>query len=281
MRANLNALVGVAKPGEFGSDVSHLNLHKTFCVPHGGGGPGVGPIGVAEHLKEFLPGHRQMPSQFSSECIPAVSAAPWGSASILPISWGYLLMMGREGLKKATHIAILNANYIAKRLEPYYKILYKGENGLIAHECIIDLRDLKEKSGIDVNDVAKRLMDYGFHSPTMSWPVTGTLMIEPTESESKSEMDRFCDAMISIHGEIMKVASGEFDKEDNVLKNSPHTIKMLTQDHWDHKYSREQAGYPKAWLLENKFWPSVGRVDNAFGDKNLFCSCPPIEGFQN
>ena len=276
--ANMNALVGLAKPGEFGSDVSHLNLHKTFCIPHGGGGPGVGPIGVAKHLVEFLPGHGLI--EQNNDNVTAIAAAPWGSASILPISWGYLLMMGREGLKKATEVAILNANYIAKKLEPYFPILYRGHQNLVAHECIIDLRPLKAESGIDVNDVAKRLMDYGFHAPTMSWPVAGTLMIEPTESESKAELDRFCEAMISIHDEIKKVASGEFDKENNVLINAPHTIEMVASDTWDKPYSREIAAYPLTWLKEYKFWPAVGRVDNAFGDKNLFCTCPTMDDFK-
>ncbi|MCB0414210.1 MAG: glycine dehydrogenase (aminomethyl-transferring), partial [Bdellovibrionales bacterium] len=253
-------------------------LHKTFCIPHGGGGPGVGPIGVAEHLVEFLPGHEFL--GHDAKKVGAIAAAPWGSASILPISWGYLLMMGRDGLKAATEVAILNANYIAKKLSPYFPILYKGKNNLVAHECIIDLRPLKAESGIDVNDVAKRLMDYGFHSPTMSWPVAGTLMIEPTESESKDELDRFCESMISIYHEIKKVASGEFDKEDNVLTNAPHTAEMVTSDRWNHTYTRELAAYPLPWLRSNKFWPSVGRVDNAYGDKNLYCTCPTVDDFR-
>lgn len=270
--ANLNALVGLARPGEFGPDVSHMNLHKTFAIPHGGGGPGVGPIGVASHLKDFLPTSSLRPEAGPPNGISAVTSAPWGSASILPISWSYIVMMGYEGLKRATLIAILNANYIAKKLAPHYPILYKGKEGLVAHECIIDLRDLK-KFGLEVNDVAKRLMDYGFHSPTMSFPVTGTLMIEPTESENKEELDRFIEAMIQIKKEITDVESGKADKENNVLKNAPHTLKAVTSSEWNRPYSRETAAYPLPYLRENKFWPAVSRVDNAYGDKNIFCSC--------
>lgn len=270
--ANLNALVGLARPGEFGPDVSHMNLHKTFAIPHGGGGPGVGPIGVAAHLKDFLPTSSLRPEAGPVNGISATTSAPWGSASILPISWSYIVMMGTEGLKRATLIAILNANYIAKKLAPHYPILYKGKEGLVAHECIIDLRDLK-KIGLEVNDVAKRLMDYGFHSPTMSFPVTGTLMIEPTESENKEELDRFIEAMVQIKKEITDVESGKVDKDNNVLKNAPHTLKAVTSSEWNRPYSREVAAYPLEYLRENKFWPSVSRVDNAYGDKNIFCSC--------
>lgn len=272
--ANLNALVGLCKPGEFGPDVAHMNLHKTFAIPHGGGGPGVGPIGVAKHLKNFLPRHSQVAEAGPAEGISATTSAPWGSASILPISWSYINMMGATGLRQATLVAILNANYIAKKLSPYYPVLYKGREGLVAHECIIDLRELKKQSGIDVNDVAKRLMDYGFHAPTMSWPVAGTLMIEPTESESKAELDRFIEAMISIRQEMDRCAKGEWTREDNPLVNAPHTLAMLTADKWDHKYSRETAAYPVKWLREKKFWAPVRRVDNAYGDRHVVCACP-------
>ncbi|EMA2622971.1 aminomethyl-transferring glycine dehydrogenase [Pseudomonas aeruginosa] len=271
--ANMNAMVGLCAPGKFGGDVSHLNLHKTFCIPHGGGGPGVGPIGVRAHLAPFLPGHARGERKEG-----AVSAAPYGSASILPITWMYIRMMGGEGLKRASEMAILNANYIAHRLEEHYPVLYAGGNGLVAHECILDLRPLKDSSGISVDDVAKRLMDFGFHAPTMSFPVAGTLMIEPTESESKAELDRFCDAMIRIREEIRAVERGELDKEDNPLKNAPHTAAELLGE-WNHAYSREQAAYPLASLVEAKYWPPVGRVDNVYGDRNLTCSCPPIEAY--
>ncbi|MBV2265328.1 MAG: aminomethyl-transferring glycine dehydrogenase [Thauera sp.] len=273
--ANLNAMVGLCGPGQFGGDVSHLNLHKTFCIPHGGGGPGVGPIGVKSHLAPFLPGHGSV----GLEGIGAVAAAPWGSASILPITWTYITLMGREGLRHATVTAILNANYIAQRLEPHYPVLYRGENGLVAHECILDLRPLKDSTGITVDDVAKRLMDYGFHAPTMSFPVPGTLMIEPTESESKAELDRFCDAMISIRAEIAKVASGEFDPRDNPLVNAPHTAEAIAGE-WSHPYSRELAAYPVASLRGNKYWSPVGRVDNVYGDRNLVCACPPLSDYE-
>ncbi|MCW5593597.1 MAG: aminomethyl-transferring glycine dehydrogenase, partial [Burkholderiales bacterium] len=272
--ANMNALVGLAAPGAFGGDVSHLNLHKTFCIPHGGGGPGVGPVAVAAHLAKFLPGHRHMDAP--PEAIGAVSAAPYGSASILPISWMYVAMMGAEGLKAATEMAILNANYVAKRLAPHYPVLYTGPGGLVAHECILDLRPLKEKSGIQVEDVAKRLMDYGFHAPTMSFPVPGTLMVEPTESESKAELDRFCEAMIAIREEIRAVEEGRLDREDNPLKNAPHTAAAVLADDWKHKYPRELAAYPVKSLRETKYWPPVGRADNVYGDRNLFCSCLPV-----
>ena len=271
--ANLNAMVGICYPGEFGGDVSHLNLHKTFCIPHGGGGPGVGPIGVKEHLKDFLPGFHEKDS-----IVGPVSASNWGSASILPISWMYIRMMGSDHLKKASEIAILNANYIAKRLQDHYQVLYKGSNGLVAHECILDVRDLKELD-IEVEDIAKRLIDYGFHAPTMSWPVPGTLMIEPTESESKKEIDRFCEAMISIKEEIQRIKSGTLPKENNMLKNAPHTSLHISEDEWTHPYSRLEAAYPVEYLKKNKYWPPVGRVDNVYGDRNLMCSCPSMKDF--
>lgn len=273
--ANMNAMVGLCAPGQFGGDVSHLNLHKTFCIPHGGGGPGVGPIGVKSHLAPFLPGHAHMARKEG-----AVSAAPFGSASILPITWMYITMMGGNGLKRASQMAILNANYIARRLEEHYPVLYSGEGGLVAHECILDIRPLKDCSGISVDDVAKRLIDFGFHAPTMSFPVAGTLMIEPTESESKEELDRFCDAMIAIREEIRAVEQGRLDKDDNPLKNAPHTALELVGD-WHHAYSREQAVYPLATLIEAKYWPPVGRVDNVYGDRNLVCACPSIEAYQD
>ncbi len=278
--ANLNALVGLCRPGEFGPDVSHMNLHKTFAIPHGGGGPGVGPIGVAAHLKSFIPTHSLVPESGPTTGISATTSAPWGSASILTISWSYIKMMGTEGLKRATLTSILSANYIAKKLHPHYPVLYKGKEGLVAHECIIDLRDLKKSTGIDVTDVAKRLMDFGFHAPTMSWPVAGTLMIEPTESESKAEVDRFIEAMITIRNEIKEIESGKVSPDDNVLKHAPHTAHTLTADAWDRPYSRSKAGYPLPWVSNNKFWPPVGRIDNAFGDKNVVCSCPPLEDYQ-
>ncbi len=273
--ANMNAMVGLCAPGQFGGDVSHLNLHKTFCIPHGGGGPGVGPIGVRSHLIPFLPGHGHMARKEG-----AVSAAPFGSASILPITWMYISMMGGEGLKRASQMAILNANYIARRLEEHYPVLYSGEGGLVAHECILDIRPIKDSSGISVDDVAKRLIDFGFHAPTMSFPVAGTLMIEPTESESKEELDRFCDAMIAIREEIRAVEAGRLDANDNPLKNAPHTALELVGE-WTHGYSREQAVYPTASLIEAKYWPPVGRVDNVFGDRNLVCACPSIEAYQD
>jgi glycine dehydrogenase len=271
--ANMNAMVGLCAPGAFGGDVSHLNLHKTFCIPHGGGGPGVGPVAVAAHLAKFLPGHRYLERP---EGIGAVSAAPFGSASILPISWMYIEMMGDAGLTAATEVAILNANYVARRLAPHYPVLYSGPGGLVAHECILDLRPLKESSGIQVEDVAKRLIDYGFHAPTMSFPVAGTLMVEPTESESKDELDRFCDAMIAIREEIRAVEDGRMDREDNPLKNAPHTAAVVCSDVWGRKYSRELAAYPVASLREAKYWVPVGRADNVYGDRNLVCSCPPL-----
>jgi len=270
--ANMNAQVGLCSPGRIGADVCHLNLHKTFCIPHGGGGPGVGPIGVAEHLSPYLPGHLE----WSDASAHAVSAAPYGSASILTISWMYIAMMG-EKLKDATEVAILNANYIAGRLDGYFPVLYKGSAGRVAHECIIDVRDFKEKAGIEVEDVAKRLIDFGFHAPTMSWPVPGTLMIEPTESESKVELDRFCEAMIQIHREIERVASGAADSGDNVLKGAPHTAESLLVEEWSHAYTREEAAYPLNWVRDSKYWPPVGRIDNVYGDRNLVCTCEGMD----
>jgi len=273
--ANMNAQVGLCRPADIGADVCHLNLHKTFCIPHGGGGPGMGPIGVAEHLVQFLPGHAVVNLGGESP-IGAVSAAPWGSASILPISWVYIAAMGGAGVTEATKMAILNANYIAKRLGPFFPVLYKGHGGLVAHECILDLRQFKS---VTVEDVAKRLMDYGFHAPTISFPVPGTMMVEPTESESKAELDRFCEAMIGIHAEIKAIESGQADKQNNLLKNAPHTADVLTADKWDRPYSRAQAGYPAKWLHEHKFWPFVGRIDNVHGDRNLVCSCAGMENY--
>ncbi|MFJ7002235.1 aminomethyl-transferring glycine dehydrogenase [Streptomyces sp. N1] len=278
--ANLNALVGLAKPGRFGGDVSHLNLHKTFCIPHGGGGPGVGPVGVREHLAPFLPNHPLQPAAGPATGVGPVSAAPWGSAGILPISWSYVRLMGGEGLKRATQVAVLGANYIAKRLEPHFPVLYTGPGGLVAHECIIDLRPLTKATGVSVDDVAKRLVDYGFHAPTMSFPVAGTLMIEPTESENLAELDRFCEAMIAIRGEIEQVATGAWPAEDNPLRNAPHTARTLTGD-WDHPYSREEAVFPAGVHAADKYWPPVRRIDQAYGDRNLVCSCPPLDAYED
>ena len=301
--ANMNAQVGLCRPGDYGADVCHLNLHKTFCIPHGGGGPGVGPIGVAKHLAPYLPrefildpetgrilfgegerGKRPQSGDGSDYRHGGgkggnVAAAPYGSASILTITWMYIRMMGAAGLKRASEVAILSANYIAKRLGPYFPVLFKGKRGLVAHECIVDLRQWKS-AGIEVEDVAKRLMDYGFHAPTVSWPVAGTMMIEPTESEPKHELDRFCDAMISIHAEIEAVADGKMDRENNTLKNAPHTARQIASENWDRPYTREQAAFPAPWTREHKFWPAVARIDNVYGDRNLFCSCPPVEEFE-
>jgi glycine dehydrogenase len=275
--ANMNAQVGLCRPGDYGADVCHLNLHKTFCIPHGGGGPGVGPIGVAKHLVPFLPAAASLNRDIDlNKLVGPVAAAPYGSASILTISWMYIRMMGPGGLTEATKIAILNANYIAKRLDPYFPVLFKGKHGLVAHECILDLRQWKD-AGIEVEDVAKRLMDYGFHAPTISWPVAGTMMVEPTESEPKHELDRFCDALISIHAEIEAIANGKTDRKNNILKNAPHTVRQIASDKWDRPYSREQAAFPAPWTREHKFWPAVARIDNVYGDRNLFCSCPPLE----
>ncbi|MCC5897986.1 MAG: aminomethyl-transferring glycine dehydrogenase [Phormidium sp. BM_Day4_Bin.17] len=279
--ANLNAQVGLCRPGDFGADVCHLNLHKTFCIPHGGGGPGMGPIGVAAHLVPFLPGHSLVSpqSQAHPQGIGAISAAPWGSASILPISWMYIAMMGAQGLTEATILAILHANYLAARLDGVYPVLYKGASGRVAHECILDLRPLRKSAGVTVEDVAKRLMDYGFHAPTMSWPVAGTMMVEPTESESLAEIDRFCEAMIAIRGEIEAIEWGEVDEGNNLLKNAPHTAESLLSGEWERPYSREQAAYPLPWCREAKFWVPVGRIDAAFGDRNLVCSCVGMEAY--
>jgi len=302
--ANMNAQVGLCRPGDYGADVCHLNLHKTFCIPHGGGGPGIGPIGVAKHLAPYLPRefildpesgrvlfgkgqHGKHPRNGSGSDYHHgggkggnISAAPYGSASILTITWMYIRMMGAKGLKRASEVAILNANYIAKRLDPYFPVLFKGKRGLVAHECIVDLRQWKS-AGIEVEDVAKRLMDYGFHAPTVSWPVAGTMMIEPTESEPKHELDRFCDAMVSIHAEMEAIAKGKMDRENNMLKKAPHTARQIASENWDHPYTREQAAFPATWTREHKFWPAVGRIDNVYGDRNLFCSCPSVEEFHD
>jgi len=276
--ANLNAQVGLARPGDYGADVCHINLHKTFAIPHGGGGPGMGPICVNEKLAPYLPGHG-VHAIGGDKAIGAVSGAAWGSASILVISWAYIAMLGPKGARRASELAILNANYMAKRLEQHFDILYRGEKGLVAHEFIVDLRPLKRATGITEEDVAKRLIDYGFHAPTVSFPVPGTLMIEPTESEPKEELDRFCDALIAIRAEIDQVRLGTSDPEDNALKNAPHTAAMVTADEWDHAYSRSHAAYPAPWTRESKFWPTVRRVDNAYGDRNLVCACPPVKAY--
>jgi glycine dehydrogenase len=277
--ANLNALVGVARPGEFGADVSHLNLHKTFCIPHGGGGPGVGPIGVRSHLAPFLPNHPLIPEAGPATGVGPISAAPFGSALVLPISWAYVRLMGPAGLTMATQVAVLSANYIAARLGEHYPVLYTGANGLVAHECIVDLRPLTKATGITVEDVAKRLIDYGFHAPTMSFPVAGTLMIEPTESEDLTELDRFCDAMIAIRGEIDKVASGEWPNDDNPLRHAPHTASTLVSE-WTHPYERETAVFPVEAAREDKYWPPVRRIDGAYGDRHLVCTCPDPSAFE-
>jgi len=272
--ANMNAMVGLCRPGEFGVDVCHLNLHKTFCIPHGGGGPGMGPIAVADHLTRYLPAHPLDKSDPAR--VGAVAAAPYSSAVILLISWAYLKMMGGEGLRRATQVAILNANYVAHRLHKAYPVLYRGKSGLVAHEAICDLRGFKH---VEVDDVAKRLMDYGFHAPTVHFPVPGTIMIEPTESEARQELDRFCDALLSIRKEIADIEDGHCDSQDNLLRNAPHTIAHVLSQEWTHSYSRESATRPGAWQQEHKFWPSVGRIDNAFGDRQLVCACPPIEDY--
>ncbi|HET7449952.1 MAG TPA: hypothetical protein VFJ78_05095, partial [Gaiellaceae bacterium] len=276
--ANMNAQVGLCRPGDIGADVCHLNLHKTFCIPHGGGGPGMGPIGVAQHLAPFLPGHAVIDVP-GAEHGGAVSAAPWGSASILPISYTYIKLMGGDGLTLATKVAILNANYIAKRLEGLYPVLYQGQNGRVAHECILDTRPLKGSAGIEVEDIAKRLMDYGFHAPTVSFPVAGTLMIEPTESESKAELDRFIDAMTLIREEVRDVETGALDRQRNPLKLAPHTLDVITATEWDRPYTRERAAFPAAWIREGKFWPTVARIESAYGDRNLVCSCAPTDAY--
>jgi glycine dehydrogenase len=276
--ANLNALVGLSRPAELGADVCHLNLHKTFCIPHGGGGPGMGPIAVAAHLLPFLPGH-PVTGLGGAQNLGTVSAAPFGSASILPISWAYIAMMGAAGLKRATEVAILNANYMAKRLEAHYPVLYTGRRGRVAHEFILDARGFK-KAGVEVDDIAKRLMDYGFHAPTMSFPVAGTLMVEPTESESRAELDRFCDAMIAIRDEIRAIEDGRIPVEKSPLRLAPHTARAVTASAWDRPYSREEAAFPAPWVHEGKFWPAVSRIDNTYGDRNLVCTCPPMEAYQ-
>jgi glycine dehydrogenase len=267
--ANLNALVGLATPVSFGADVSHLNLHKTFCIPHGGGGPGVGPVAVRAHLAEFLPGHGVGP----------VAEAPFGSAGILPISWAYIAMMGADGLRRATQVAVLAANYVARQLGGYFPVLYTGRDHLVAHECVLDLRPITARTGITVEDVAKRLVDFGFHAPTMSFPVAGTLMVEPTESEDLAELDRFCEAMIAIRQEIERVENGDYDRDDNPLKNAPHTAEMLLSTEWKHPYERSEAAYPVAGTRRAKYWPPVRRIDQAYGDRNLMCACPPPGAF--
>jgi len=278
--ANMNAQVGLCRPGDYGADVCHLNLHKTFCIPHGGGGPGMGPIGVTEALRPFLPGHPvSRPDSAGEHAIAPISAAPYGSPSILVISWMYIAMMGAAGLEKASRIAILNANYMAKRLEEHYDVLYRGKGGLVAHEFIIDARSFDRSAGIRIDDIAKRLMDYGFHAPTMAWPVAGTLMVEPTESESKAELDRLCDALIGIRAEIRAIEDGRADREDNVLRNAPHTAEAVSSDAWSHPYGRAEAAWPAPWLRESKFWPPVGRIDNPYGDRNLMCTCPPMDAY--
>jgi glycine dehydrogenase len=277
--ANLNAQVGLSRPGDMGADVCHVNLHKTFAIPHGGGGPGMGPICATPALAPFLPGHPVVPGVGGAQAIGPVSAAPWGSASILLISWAYIALLGAEGVRRASQVAILNANYMAKRLESHFDVLFRGRNGRVAHEFILDLRPFRRSSGVTEEDVAKRLMDYGFHAPTMSWPVPGTIMVEPTESESRAELDRFCDALTSIRAEIQQIEMGIADGRDNALKNAPHTAASVTADEWSHPYSRSQAAWPAPWTREHKFWPTVRRVDNAYGDRNLVCACPPVESY--
>ena len=277
--ANMNAQVGLCRPGDFGADVCHLNLHKTFCIPHGGGGPGMGPICVAPHLAPFLPDHPVVPLGHRSAA-GTVSAAPWGSPWILPISWAYIAAMGREGLAEASKVAILSANYIARRLAGHYELLYAGRHGLVAHECIIETRPFKQSAGVDVEDIAKRLIDYGFHPPTVSFPVAGTLMIEPTESESKAELDRFCDALIAIRDEIREIEEGRSPRDNNLLHHAPHTLEDVIGDAWDRPYSRERAAFPSPATRRHKVWPSVGRVDGAYGDRNLVCVCPPVTEYE-
>jgi glycine dehydrogenase len=277
--ANMNAQIGLCRPGDIGADVCHLNLHKTFCIPHGGGGPGMGPIAVAAHLADFLPGH-PIVNLGGEDPIGPVAAAPWGSASILVVPWMYIALMGPDGLTEAAEVAILSANYVARRLKPYFPTLYRGHRGLVAHECIVDCRQFRTSAGIDAEDIAKRLIDYGFHAPTMSWPVPGTLMIEPTESESKAELDRFCDAMISIHAELKAIESGTMDRNDNPLKNAPHTAEMIVATKWTHPYSREQAVFPAPWTREHKFWPAVARVDNVHGDRHVVCTCASVDAIE-
>jgi glycine dehydrogenase len=275
--ANLNAQVGLSKPGEFGADVSHLNLHKTFCIPHGGGGPGVGPVAVKSHLAPFLPGHPALDGGKAK--VGPVAAAPYGSASILPISFAYILMMGSEGLSQATQVAILSANYIARRLDPYFPVLYKNEKGRVAHECIVDPRRLKDQFGVTVDDIAKRLIDFGFHAPTMSFPVPGTLMIEPTESESKAEIDRFIDAMIAIRREISDIEKGRFTRDESPLAHAPHTVLDIADDEWSRKYSRKEGCFPAGLVAKDKYWSPSNRIDNVYGDRNIVCSCPPLSDY--
>ncbi len=277
--ANLNALVGLAKPGAFGADVSHLNLHKTFCIPHGGGGPGVGPVAVRAHLAPYLPNHPLVPEAGPATGVGPISEAPWGSAGILPISWTYLRLMGPDGLRVATLVAILNANYVARRLAAHYPVLYTGPDGFVAHECILDLRPITAQTGVSAEDVAKRLIDFGFHAPTMSFPVAGTLMVEPTESESQHELDRFCDAMIAIRDEIRAVEAGEWPLDESPLRRAPHPAADLMTDTWDRPYGRARAAYPGAGPAEDKYWPPVGRIDAVYGDRNVVCSCPPLEAY--
>lgn len=274
----MNAQVGLCRPADLGADVCHLNMHKTFSIPHGGGGPGMGPIGVTSRLAPFLP-LNPIIATGGAKGIGPIAATPWGSSNIMLISWAYIAMMGAESLTRATKMAILNANYMARRLQPHFPVLYKGPGGYVAHEFILDLRHFKKELGIEVEDVAKRLMDYGFHAPTVSFPVPGTLMVEPTESESRAELDRFCDALIAIREEISEIEAGQADKENNVLKNAPHTAEIACADEWPYPYSREKAVYPTEWTRSNKFWPSVGRIDNAYGDRHLMCACPPIEAY--
>ena len=278
--ANMNALVGLSQPAKWGADVCHLNLHKTFCIPHGGGGPGVGPVAVSEKLKKFLPTTKTpLQKSFDSQNeLFSISSAPWGSAGILMISWAYIRLMGAKGLKQATQVAVLNANYVARQLSPYYKVLYKGKNDKVAHECVLDTRKFRNTAEVTVDDIAKRLIDYGFHAPTMSWPIPGTLMIEPTESEDKTELDRFCAALIEIRKEIKEIEDKKFSLKNNVLKNAPHTIEDSLQEKWDFPYSKQKAFTPLPWVKEHKFWPTVSRVENAYGDINLFCACPPLQG---
>jgi glycine dehydrogenase len=277
--ANMNAQVGLTRPSDIGADVCHLNLHKTFCIPHGGGGPGMGPIGVAAHLAKFLPRHPVV-DVGGSDGIGAISAAPWGSASILLISWAYIAMMGSAGLTRATEVAILAANYVAEKLNASYPVFYRGKRGRVAHECILDMRHFKKTAGIEVDDIAKRLMDYGFHAPTMSFPIPSTMMVEPTESEPKAELDRFCEAMIAIRAEIRAVEEGRASRDDNVLKGAPHTAQAVVANEWKHPYTREQAAFPALWTRQWKFWPPVGRINNAYGDRNLVCACPPLEDYK-
>ena len=276
--ANMNAMVGLCRPGDIGADVCHLNLHKTFCIPHGGGGPGMGPIAVVPHLAPFLPGH-PLSEALKDSTIGPISAAPYGSPNILPISWTYIKLMGHDGLTKASQVAILHANYMANQLKKYFPVLFSGKNGMAAHEFILDLRPFKKSADVEVEDVAKRLMDFGFHAPTISWPVAGTMMIEPTESEPKAELDRYCEALIAIRQEIADIEEGRLPRDNNPLKHAPHTIETIAKTEWSHPYTREQAAFPVPWLRDQKFWPSVSRIDSAYGDRNLVCTCPPLDSY--